>query len=304
MAEVLAKLKDGLPRNCNTADNDGVLVVVLLEALATGAKLDAGSYTESDYAPTNYSVGTPGDYPLDTHFGGIDTALGNLASTSHASSHSENQSDEVLVEALGSAEMTTGKLLAPDGSGGVGWVDAPSAPTNSSLTEVSDTVEVEFDKVAASGDVDWYEIWSSVGGTTDYCLIGIVPEADAGTPTKVVDATYAKKATIYYKIYAVRHGVYSSALSDNIALSNDASDVTGLDTVAQLDTFILSYVLPTERKFSYVQIKRHAHAVQGSLSEGSATQVYAGIANHYVYTILDADLTKWHQFWIYTVTAT
>lgn len=181
---------------------------------------------------------------------------------------------------------------------------APSAPTNSSLTEVADTVEVEFDKVTASEKVDWYEVWSSVGGTTDYNLIGIVHEADAGTPTKVVDATYAKKATIYYKIYSVRYGIRSSALSDNIALSNDASDVTGLATVAQLDTFILDYVLPTERKFSYVQIKRHAHAVQGSLSEGSATQVYAGIANHYVYTIPDADLTKWHQFWVYTVTAT
>jgi hypothetical protein len=172
------------------------------------------------------------------------------------------------------------------------------------LTEVSDTVEVDFDKVAAAEEVDWYEVWSSVGGVTDYGLIGIVLEADAGTPTTVVDVTFNRKTTIYYKVYAVRRGVYSAALSGNVALTNDASDASSLLTVTQWDTFILTYVLPTERKFASVTIKKDAQVLAGSLSEGAAVQVYSGIDNHYVYSIPDADLTKWHQFWIYTVTRT
>lgn len=109
MAEALAKLKDGKMRNCNTGDNDGLLAVALLEALATGARLDVGQYTESNYSPTNYTAGdgSPGDHIVDDHLGGIDNALGNLASSPHALGGSAHSADSL---ANLNAKVTGGNL--------------------------------------------------------------------------------------------------------------------------------------------------------------------------------------------------
>jgi hypothetical protein len=164
-----------------------------------------------------------------------------------------------------------------------------------------DTVEIEF---TIDATADTVEVYASYEADDNFNLIASIPGEDWSGSDKVVDASFNRKTTIYYRIYIVRWGVRSLALTDSIALALDASAVTSLTVAEDMDHFSLDYVLPTERKFSHVTITRHAEADSGDLLEGSASEIYSGSNNHLLYSILGADIDKYHQFWVTTVTRT
>ena len=68
--------------------------------------------------------------------------------------------------------------------------------------------------------------------------------------------------------------------------------------------YFIQYEVPNDRRFSSVTIKKDANVDSASLSEGAAVQVYSGRNGTYMYNIPGADLGKWHEFWVYTVTST
>ena len=181
----------------------------------------------------------------------------------------------------------------------INWT-APDAPTNLSLLEVDDTVEITFD----ISDGEWIEVYSSYESADNFNLVSRVAASEWTGSPKIVDESFNRKTTIYYRVYSVRVGIPSAALTGNVVLANDASDVTNLVVTDSVDHFIIEYDLPTENTFSHVTITRHADAVGGNLSEGSATQIYSGTNGHVYYSVLDADIGKYHQFWVTTVTRT
>ena len=178
----------------------------------------------------------------------------------------------------------------------------PSSPTNLSLTEVGDTVQISFDE--GETGCESYEVWMSESGNTDYSLISIINKDDISSTMSVVDSTYVYKTTLYYKIYAIKNGKYSSSLDGNIALSNSVGDVTGLYTVERGDSYFLSWKNPEDRRLDKVQIKVDKQTSSGSLSESNATLVYEGLIDQYEYEVSQTDVNKYFQFWVYTVTKT
>lgn len=180
----------------------------------------------------------------------------------------------------------------------------PSAPTGLSLTEYSDYVDITFDITAAKVKADTYEVWSSVGDQTSWEIIKRVnsDELGAATSVTVFDTTYTAKATVYYKVYAIRNGAKSTALTGNIALTQNALDVTNMEVVATSEAFYISFDVPNDARIVDIYIKKHAHS--STPVEGSAIEIYRGQGNSYVYIIPSGDKDLLHQFWVYVTTAT
>jgi len=93
--------------------------------------------------------------PTTQHLGTFDfdikpVAMG-IAPAAHHATHEQGGSDPILVGDLGTAELDTNKVLAPDGAGGLDWVYPPSAPLIESLptAEMDDTLVLSPD--GASG---------------------------------------------------------------------------------------------------------------------------------------------------------
>ena len=178
----------------------------------------------------------------------------------------------------------------------------PSAPTNLSLTQVDGTVVIQFN--TASGEVHNYEIWSSVGDTTNYNLIGVVNEDNFSSSIELIDDTFNRNATMYYSAYSVRHGKYSTALTGSITVSGNVADVTGMRVMESLEGYHLEWKLPNDNRLQQVDVKVDAADTLGGLSEGASSTFYTGIAEHTFYEVPEADANKFHQFWIYTITRT
>jgi hypothetical protein len=179
----------------------------------------------------------------------------------------------------------------------------PDPPTGLVLTEVSDTIQVQFNQSISSG-VDQYEIWRSQGDpNSGYALIGIIDKSMlAGTdPQTFIDDLYDRMTTLYYKVYAVRGGIRSGALSGNITPTYAVAQISNLQIIEDLDRFIIQYTLPDDRRIAYVNIKKDANADSGLLAEGNAVSVYQGKSELFVYKIPAADMDKYHQFWVTTV---
>ncbi len=200
----------------------------------------------------------------------------------------------------GSTLNVTGNVVATSFTGS--FYTTPSAPTNLVLTQVGGTVTVEFD--SASGEVHRYEVWSSVGDTTNYNLIGVINEDNVTATMEVVDDTFNRNATIYYSVYAIRHGKYSTALSGNVTVTGNVADVTGMRVMEALEGYHLEWTLPNDNRLQQVEVNVDSADTLGGLSEGASSTFYTGIAEHTFYEVPEADANKFHQFWIYAITRT
>ncbi len=185
---------------------------------------------------------------------------------------------------------------------------APNAPTSLNLTEIDDYIEITFDR-STSTDEDSYEIWRCESAQDpsleSYSLIAIINQDNIDSIMTILDNGYLYiDSPVYYKIYTVRRGYRSTALEGNITPSNDVAEVTNMTVDVMNEAYSIIYDLPDDRRLANIQIKMHAHADSGSLSEGSASLVYEGLDSNYLYIIQESDLTKYHQFWIYTITRT
>ena len=116
--------------------------------------------------------------------------------------------------------------------------------------------------------------------------------------------SYTITGSLYYSVYAMKGGQRSTALSDNITTTASLSDVTNLEIVAMTHHYFIQYDVPNDRRFSNVVIKKDANAVEASLSEAAAVEIYSGRNGVYMYEIPTADLEKYHQFWVYTIANT
>lgn len=184
-------------------------------------------------------------------------------------------------------------------------IDPPNPPTLLTLSEILDTVRIIFTG-STSSNVDYYEIESSQDGLTGaYNLISSIPATSWTAGASVIDNVFDKKTTLYYKVWSVRKGVRSStALTGNIVLANNASDISNLVVINELSSFFLQYALPTERKFGHVEISVDAQAISANLLESNALLVYSGINPFYEYSIAEGNKDKYFEFWIKSITRT
>ncbi len=185
-------------------------------------------------------------------------------------------------------------------------LSSPTIPTSLSLTEISNYIQISF---TADDDNDEYEIWASqISSSDNFDMIAIVKSDDfQGSPSAIIiiaDNTYIKKSQIWYRIYAKKFGVYSSALTGTVTPTNDVGEVTGITTSSYYDSIALFWVNPEDRRLDEIKIYVDAQVVEGNLDEGNGTLCYTGMDENFTYQIPTADLTKFHEFWINTYTKT
>ena len=181
-------------------------------------------------------------------------------------------------------------------------IDSPSAPTSLSLTVVNDTINVTFAK-SSTENIDYYLIFGSVAGG-DYGLVSVIPPADFANTMSTIDNSFDVPGTQAYRVYAVKAGKYSAALTGSISYSAGTVEVTSM-TVTPLNNAFLVQWNPPSSKSRFVtayNVYKHQHATQSSLAEGSASLVYSGLDTRFMYTV-SGNSTDFHQFWITTTIA-
>lgn len=179
---------------------------------------------------------------------------------------------------------------------------APAAPTNLVTSIVNDTINVTF-TASATADIDNYLIFSSVAGG-DYGLISIIPPADFASTMSIIDNSFDVPGTQAYRVYAVKNGVYSAALTGTRSFSAGTVEVTTMSVVNLNKAYYVQWNPPSSnaRFVTAYNVYKHQHATQGSLAEGSASLVYSGLNTSFMYTV-SGNSDDFHQFWITTTIA-
>ena len=169
----------------------------------------------------------------------------------------------------------------------------PTAPSLVETATNGDAVQLTFN---ASGNAEYYEIWSSVDNQTDYALVGKVDPDSVTASMTFLDATVNKNsATVYYRVYGISTGIYSPALTFNHAFSWSAPDIVPT-SVAVLDTILVTWEKPTSRLVKSFTVKYHGSP--GTPAYGSAVVVASTTNTIYAHKIDRAEVDWNHEFWI------
>ena len=176
---------------------------------------------------------------------------------------------------------------------------APGAPSSLSTSIVNDTIDLSFNKSSTS-NIDYYLVFNSIDGSSDYGLISVIDPADFGNTMSVIDSTFSQTGTMAYRVYAVKNGVYSSAATTSKAFTISSLEPTNMSVTPLNKVYFIQWDPPsTKARFvSNYKIYKHAHATQSSLSRSSASLIYTGKNTSYMYTIAGGDKAKYHQFWV------
>ena len=177
-----------------------------------------------------------------------------------------------------------------------------NAPTNLVTSIVNDTINVTF-TASTTTNIDNYLVFSSVAGG-DYGLISVIPPADFGATMSIIDDSFNAGGTQAYRIYAVKNGVYSTALTGTKSFTVGTVEPTNLSVVNLNTAFYIQYDAPSSkgRFVTAYNIYKHEHATQSSLDRSSATLIYSGMNNSYMYQI-SGNNNNFHQFWVETTVA-
>jgi hypothetical protein len=184
-----------------------------------------------------------------------------------------------------------------------GTFTAPDAPTSLALSIVDDTINVTFN-ASATPAISHYEIHASDNGGT-YGLISTITPDDFASSMSIIDDTFISSGTQAYRVFAVKNGVFSTALAGSINFSAGTLNVLNMVVVPTLNTFQIKWDPPSSkaRFVTAYNVTKHEHAVQASLSEASATQIYTGLNTSFTHQINGIDNNNFHKFWISTTVA-
>ena len=170
-----------------------------------------------------------------------------------------------------------------------GTLTAPTAPTSLALSIVDDTINVTF-SASVTTEISHYEIHASDNGGT-YGLISTITPDDFSSSMSIIDDTFILSGTQAYRVFAIKNGVFSSALTDSISFSAGTLNVANMAVVPTLNTFQIKWDPPSlgSRFVTAYNVTKHEHAVQASLSEASATQIYSGLNTSFDYPVNGID---------------
>jgi hypothetical protein len=201
---------------------------------------------------------------------------------------------------LGSSNEIEKRTLGSNAFNSIAYLEdiSPATPSVDSTAVVGETIEITFSQ-SSTPDVDYYQVWSAVGSSTgSYGMIAHVPQEDVASSMTVIDATFSVSDTMYYRVYAVKSGIYSTAGTANRAFSAAALDVANMSVVNLNTAYYIQYEMPDSRFVDHVEIYMDAEAASGDLTRTGATLVYSGNNSSYMYKIGSNDLDKFHQFWV------
>jgi hypothetical protein len=186
--------------------------------------------------------------------------------------------------------------------GGNKYTLTVNAPTSLTTSVVNDTINVTF-TASTTTNIDNYLIFSSVAGG-DYGLISVIPPADFGATMSIIDDSFNAGGTQAYRVYAVKNGVYSSPLTGSQTFTVGTVEPSNLSVINLNTAYYIQYDAPSAkgRFVASYNIYKHEHATASSLLRSSASLVYSGINNSYMYGISGVDNNNFHQFWVEVTT--
>ena len=225
---------------------------------------------------------------------------GNIKMTETAAT---TDTDKIVVSDSGVLKYRTGAQILSD-IGGQATISAPNAPTNLSLTIVGNTIDVTF-TASTTSDIDAYLVYSSVDGS-DYGLISIIPPDDFSATMSVIDDAFSASGTQAYRVYAMKLGNMSSALTGSISYTvSTPLEPTNMSVVPLNTAYFVQWDPPSSnaRFVTAYNVYKHEAASQASLARASATLVYSGMNTSYMYQVSGANNTNYHQFWVETTVA-
>ena len=175
-----------------------------------------------------------------------------------------------------------------------------NAPTVLTTTIVNSTINVGF-TASTTTNIDYYLVFSSVSGG-DYGLISVIPPADFGATMSIIDNTFDATGTQAYRVYAVKNGVYSAALTGSEDYAVTSAEPTNMSVVNLNTAYYVQWDPPSAnaRFITAYNVYKHEHATQGSLDRDSATLIYSGLNTSYMYQISGSNNINYHQFWVET----
>ena len=168
----------------------------------------------------------------------------------------------------------------------------PAPPAAASCAVVGDTIEVSFDP--SPNTVDYYQVWASQDGGS-YALISQVPKQDFAPLMTVVDTAFSVSGTRAYRVYAVRHGIYSDPATTSRSYTQSALEPVNMNVVAMEEAFFIQWDAPASRFVDHYEVWVDTNATQSSLSRSNATLAYSGNNTFYMH---NASNNEFHQFWV------
>lgn len=225
---------------------------------------------------------------------------GNIKMTETAAT---TDTDKIVVSDSGVLKYRTGAQILSD-IGGQASISAPNAPTNLSLTVVSNTINVTFN-ASTTSDIDAYLVYSSVDGS-DYGLISIIPPDDFSATMSIIDDAFSVSGTQAYRVYAMKLGNMSSALTGSISYTvSTPLEPTNMSVIPLNTAYFVQWDPPSSnaRFVTAYNVYKHEASSQASLARASATLVYSGMNTNYMYQVSGANNTNYHQFWVETTVA-
>ena len=226
---------------------------------------------------------------------GVDTVSAGTDATS------KTYVDNAITTATGAyLPLAGGTMTGNIVAGGNKYTLTVNAPTSLVTSIVNDTINVTF-TASTTTNIDNYLVFSSVAGG-DYGLISVIPPADFGATMSIIDDSFNAGGTQAYRVYAVKNGVYSSPLTGTKSFSVGTVEPTNMSVVNLNTAYYIQYDAPSAkgRFVTAYNIYKHEHATQSSLSRNSATLIYSGMNNSYMYQISGNNNNNFHQFWVET----
>ena len=266
---------------------------------------------------TNGFIQTANPYQLTLQSGSGDvyindglTVNGVIAATGGTSTTWNEAHDNMIISASVSGTSTKTLTLNQNDGGTItaSWSDlqgttvtAPSAPTNLNLSIVNNTVNVTFN-ASSTSNIDQYLVFGSANGG-DYSLISVIEPASMSATMSVIDDSFDDSGAQAYRVYAMKTGVMSNALSGSITYTvTTPVEPTNMSVVNLNTAFYIQWDPPSSnaRFVTAYNVYKHEHASQGSLSRSSATLIYSGMNKSYMYEISGNNNLNYHQFWVET----
>ena len=298
--------------------NEGVLHLVPSDDNSTGDYVSIHGTNDADciklhtsglIETANYQLQLKSDVG-DVYINDGLTVNGTIAATGGTSTTWNEAHDNMIISASVSGTSTKTLTLNQNDGGTItaSWTDlqgttisAPNAPTNLSLSIVNNTVNVTFNASSTSG-IDQYLVFGSANGG-DYSLISVIEPASMGSTMSVIDDSFDDSGTQAYRVYAMKTGVMSSALSGSVTYTvSTPVEPTNMSVVNLNTAFYIQWDPPSSnaRFVTAYNVYKHEHATQGSLSRSSATLIYSGMNTSYMYEISGNNNLNYHQFWVET----
>ena len=298
--------------------NEGVLHLVPSDDNSTGDYVSIHGTNDPDciklhtsglIETANYQLQLKSDVG-DVYINDGLTVNGTIAATGGTSTTWNEAHDNMIISASVSGTSTKTLTLNQNDGGTItaSWSDlqgttvtAPNAPTNLSLSIVNNTINVTFDASSTSG-IDQYLVFGSANGG-NYSLISVIAPDDMSATMSVIDDSFDDSGAQAYRVYAMKTGVMSSALSGSVTYTvTTPVEPTNMSVVNLNTAFYIQWDPPSSnaRFVTAYNVYKHEHASQGSLSRSSATLIYSGMNTSYMYEISGNNNLNYHQFWVET----